>query len=309
MQGVVILECTISPQGKVTDVKVLRGIPLLDAAAIEAVKQWVYSPDPAQRRARAGDHDRHRELPALLRPGSGHPDNPVQEDATMQFDLRTMVEHMGGVAWGVVIVLAIMSIYSIGVMIERYYTYHQATKQSRKYAPEVARFLKQGKIKEAIDASHGADREALAPGQGPGGRPAGMAVPAGDRRSRRATRKRAVDAAKRAIQRATAVNLADLKRGLSGLATIGSTAPFVGLFGTTFGIINAFSGMALTGSGGIAAISAGIAEALITTAFGLFVAVPAVWAYNYFAGKVEGFNVEMDNSSSELLDYFIKKGA
>ena len=102
---------------------------------------------------------------------------------------------------------------------------------------------------------------------------------------------------------------AEMKRGLSGLATIGSTAPFVGLFGTTFGIINAFSGMALTGSGGIAAISAGIAEALITTAFGLFVAVPAVWAYNYFAGKVEGFNVEMDNSSSELLDYFIKKGA
>jgi biopolymer transport protein ExbB/TolQ len=118
----------------------------------------------------------------------------------------------------------------------------------------------------------------------------------------------AVEAAKRAIHRATAVNLADLKRGLSGLATIGATAPFVGLFGTTFGIINAFSGMALTGSGGIAAISAGIAEALITTAFGLFVAVPAVWAFNYFNGKVENFNVEMDNASSELLDQFIKKG-
>src|SRR5260370_1729088 len=74
----------------------------------------------------------------------------------MQFDLRTMLEHMGGVAWGVVIVLGLMSIYSIGVMIERYYTYSQATKHSRKYAPEVARFLKQGKIKEAIDASHAA---------------------------------------------------------------------------------------------------------------------------------------------------------
>src|SRR4029078_3966103 len=72
----------------------------------------------------------------------------------MQFDLRTMAEHMGGVAWGVVIVLAIMSIYSIVFMIERYYTYSQATKQSRKYAPEVARFLKQGKIKEAIDVSN-----------------------------------------------------------------------------------------------------------------------------------------------------------
>jgi len=102
---------------------------------------------------------------------------------------------------------------------------------------------------------------------------------------------------------------ARLESGLSALASIGAVAPFVGLFGTTFGIINAFSGMALTGSGGIAAISAGIAEALITTAYGLFVAVPAVWAYNYLNGKVEGFSVEMDNSSSELLDYFIKKGA
>src|SRR5512144_1326192 len=155
-------------------------------------------------------------------------------------DLRSMFGNMGGVAWGVVIALAIMSVYSIAVAIERFYTFAQATKQSRKYAPDVARFLKQGKIKEAIDASRGP-----------------------------------------AVQRATAVNLADLKRGLSGLATIGSTAPFVGLFGTTFGIINAFHGMSVTGSGGIAAISAGIAEALITTAFGLFVAVPAVWAYNY----------------------------
>ena len=219
----------------------------------------------------------------------------------MQFDLRTMAEHMGGVAWGVVIVLALMSIYSIGVMIERYYTYSQATKQSRKYAPEVARFLKQGKIKEAIDASHGASvkHSHLAKVLVVGLQEWQYQQEVGE-----ATRDReaAVDAAKRAIQRATAVNLADLKRGLSGLATIGSTAPFVGLFGTTFGIINAFSGMALTGSGGIA-------EALITTAFGLFVAVPAVWAYNFFAGKVEGFNVEMDNSSSELLDYFIKKGA
>jgi len=96
---------------------------------------------------------------------------------------------------------------------------------------------------------------------------------------------------------------------VGALATIGSTAPFVGLFGTTFGIINAFQGMALTGSGGIAAVSSGISEALVTTAYGLFVAVPAVWAYNYFSGRVEGFNVEMDNSSSELLDYFIKKSA
>ena len=226
----------------------------------------------------------------------------------MQFDLRSMFEHMGGVAWAVVIVLTIMSVWSIAVMIERYWTYKKATDQSRKYAPDAARLLKSGKLKEAIDASHstGVKYSHLAKVLG-----AGLQEWQYQQESGEASKDKeaAVDAAKRAIQRASAVNMADLKRGLSGLATIGATAPFVGLFGTTFGIINAFSGMALTGSGGIAAISAGIAEALITTAFGLFVAVPAVWAYNYFAGKVEGFNVEMDNSSSELLDYFIKKGA
>ena len=223
-------------------------------------------------------------------------------------DLRSMFENMGGVAWGVVIVLIVMSVYSIAVMIERFYTYSQATKQSRSYAPEVARFLKLGKIREAIDASRGAGvkhshlAQVLVVGLQEWQYQQEMGEADKDKDA-------AVDAAKRAIQRATAVKLSDLKRGLSGLATIGSTAPFVGLFGTTFGIINAFHGMSVTGSGGLGAISAGISEALVTTAFGLFVAVPAVWAYNYFAGRVEGFNVEMDNSSSELLDYFIKKGA
>src|SRR5437899_723303 len=154
----------------------------------------------------------------------------------MQFDLRTMAEHLGGVAWGVLIVLALMSIYSIGVMIERYYTYSQATKQSRKYAPEVARFLKQGKIKEAIDASHGTavKHSHLAKVLVVGLQEWQYQQEIGEAER---DKDAAVDAAKRAIQRATAVNLADLKRGLSGLATIGSTAPFVGLFGTTFVII------------------------------------------------------------------------
>jgi hypothetical protein len=215
----------------------------------------------------------------------------------MQFDLRTMAEHMGGVAWGVVIVLALMSIYSIGVMIERYYTYSQATKQSRKYAPEVARFLKQGKIKEAIDASHGptVKHSHLAKVLVVGLQEWQYQQEIGE-----ATRDRdaAVDAAKRAIQRATAVNLADLKRGLSGLATIGSTAPFVGLFGTTFGIINA-GGMALRlrryrghlrrhrrspDHHRLRPVCGGAGGGPTTT-----------------RQPVEGFNVEMDNWSSELL--------
>ena len=118
-----------------------------------------------------------------------------------------------------------------------------------------------------------------------------------------------IEASKRALERASAIVHAELKRGVSGLATIGSTAPFVGLFGTVVGIIHAFQGIAAQKSPGIGAVSAGIAEALVTTAIGLFVAVPAVWVYNYFTSKVEAFDVEMDNSSSELIDYFIKRAA
>ena len=163
----------------------------------------------------------------------------------MGVSFTEMFRNMGLVAWGVVIVLLIMSIYSIAVMVERAWTYSQATKQSRMYAPEVARFLKQGKIKEAIEASRGKQvkHSHLAKVLVVGLQEWQYQQELGETEK---DREAAVDAAKRAIQRATAVNLADLKRGLSGLATIGSTAPFVGLFGTTFGIINAFSSMALT---------------------------------------------------------------
>jgi biopolymer transport protein ExbB/biopolymer transport protein TolQ len=118
-----------------------------------------------------------------------------------------------------------------------------------------------------------------------------------------------LDTVRRAIQRATALTANDLKKGVSTLATIGSTAPFVGLLGTVVGVINAFTGIASADSAGIGAVSAGIAEALVETALGLLVAIPAVWFYNYLTNRIEYFNVEMDNSSSELVDYFIKKTA
>jgi len=116
-----------------------------------------------------------------------------------------------------------------------------------------------------------------------------------------------IDASRRALERSEAIVHAELKRGVSALATIGSTAPFVGLFGTVVGIINAFKTMAAQKTPGIGAIAGGISEALVTTAIGLFVAVPAVWAFNYFTGRVDAFDVEMGNSSSELLDYFLKR--
>jgi biopolymer transport protein ExbB/biopolymer transport protein TolQ len=116
-----------------------------------------------------------------------------------------------------------------------------------------------------------------------------------------------IESSKRACERAEAIENAQLRRGLSSLATIGATAPFVGLFGTTWGILHAFQDMAGAQGSGLSTVAAGISEALLTTALGLAVAVPAVWAYNWFTSKVEAFSVEMTNSSSELIDFFIKQ--
>lgn len=208
---------------------------------------------------------------------------------------------MGALAKIVVVILAIMSVWSISVMIERYITYRKARKQSQSFAPAVAEALGKGNLEEAVELSEQHDRSHLA-----------RVVHAGLQEFR--AHKGAdtipgetIEASRRAIQRAQAIGIEDLKRGLGGLATIGATAPFVGLFGTTVGVINAFAGMSAGEDTGLAAVAGGISEALVTTAIGLFVAVPAVWMYNYFTGKIESFIVEMDNSGSELIDYFLRR--
>jgi len=208
------------------------------------------------------------------------------------FSITEMLKHLGGVALTVVIILLIMSMYSIAIMVERFLTYKAAKQQSREFAPRVAQALKNDRIEEAINISDKHKKSHLA-----------MVVNAGLQEFRAHEQSsdisgEEVEASKRALQRAIAIKTAEFRRGLSGLATIGSTAPFVGLFGTVFGIINAFQG--------IAAVAGGISEALFTTALGLVVAVPAVWLFNYFTGKVDSFIVEMDNSASELVDYFLK---
>jgi len=116
-----------------------------------------------------------------------------------------------------------------------------------------------------------------------------------------------LDASVRELRRATAIKLAEFRRGLSGLATIGSTAPFVGLFGTVFGIIDVFEGMGEIPSAGFSAVAAGIAEALSTTAVGLAVGIPVVWLFKYFSKQVDNFVVEMDDASAELISFFVKQ--
>jgi biopolymer transport protein ExbB len=218
-----------------------------------------------------------------------------------------MFSTMGIVARGVAFVLLIMSMWSIGVAVERFYTFRQARNQSKLFAPQVAKYLKDGKLKEAIALalskqyrySHLAKvvlsglQEYQFQQESGGG----------------LSREDVLDTVRRSIQRASALTASDLKRGVPALATIGSTAPFVGLLGTVVGVIAAFQGIGQSGSAGIGAVSTGISEALVETALGLVVAIPAVWFYNYLTGRVEYFNVEMDNSSSELVDFFIRKTA
>ena len=222
-------------------------------------------------------------------------------------DLVDMFQSMGPAAIAVAVILFIMSFWSVGVAIERIYTFNQATKQSKMYAPLVAKHLKEGRLKEAIALSSAKEYRYshLAKVVLAGLQEYQFQQESGANLSREDL----LDTVRRSIQRATALTANDLKKGISGLATIGATAPFVGLLGTVVGVINAFVGIASSGSGGIGAVSAGIAEALVETALGLFVAIPAVWFYNYLSGKLEFFNVEMDNSSSEMVDYFIKKTA
>jgi biopolymer transport protein ExbB/biopolymer transport protein TolQ len=222
------------------------------------------------------------------------------------FSLINMLKNMNVVALGVVVVLALMSVWSLTIAIERLWRFQKAKSESLTVALGVQPLLRQHRLRDAI---------ALTSDKRYKNSHLARVLKAGLTEFEYETSQETpegfdvVESGKRAIERETLMTTAEMKKGLGNLATISTTAPFVGLFGTVAGIIHAFQGMAISGSGGLGAVSAGIAEALVTTAFGLLVAIPAVWMYNYFLGKVERFNVEMSNSSSQLVDYFIKNAA
>jgi biopolymer transport protein ExbB/biopolymer transport protein TolQ len=225
----------------------------------------------------------------------------LQEAGAVGWDPRSLWIQMGPLAKAVVVGLFIMSAWSIGVMIDRLMAYSAARKQSRAFAPAVAGALREGKLDEAVKIADRYKKSHLAKVV-----VAGLQEFQAHQMSNEIPGEE-IEASKRALARAEAIVHAELKRGVSGLATIGSTAPFVGLFGTVVGIIHAFKGISTEKSTGLGAVAGGISEALVTTAIGLFVAIPAVWMFNYFANKIEAFDVEMGNSSSELIDYFLKR--
>jgi biopolymer transport protein ExbB len=217
---------------------------------------------------------------------------------TTSWDLRSMWTSMGLLARIVVVILFVLSVYSFGIMIDRFLMYNNARKQSRLFVQQVAGALKDGKLDEAIAIAERNKKSHIA-------KVVATGLSEFQSASQQVSDAEVIEAAKRGLERSVAIVHAEMKRGLSALATIGSTAPFVGLFGTVVGILNAFKGIAANKATGLSAVAGGIAEALVTTAFGLLVAVPAVWAYNYFTNRVEAFDVEMDNSSMELINYFI----
>ena len=217
--------------------------------------------------------------------------------ADERLSLVDMIRRMGWPARAVAIVLIIMSIYSMSVMLERWLTFNAARNHSRRFAPRVASALRDKQITEAITISEQHKRSHLAIIVNAGLQEYLMQQAEGE------TAPAVADAIRDAVERAKALKTSELQRGLSGLATIGSTAPFVGLLGTVIGIINAFQGMRVNEGTGLKAVAGGISEALIETAFGLIVAIPAVWTFNYFSRRLEGFRTEMDNSSSELAVY------
>ncbi len=209
---------------------------------------------------------------------------------------------MGTLAKGVVILMVLMSVYSIWVMVERYITFQKAKSQSLRLLGALSNLLTRSEYQQAIDVTKKYKGSHLAKVIS-----AGLLEYEAARRDKRFTDPEVgVEAARQGMDRTAMITVAELKENLGVLATIGATAPFVGLFGTVVGIINAFGKMATSG-GGIASVSQGIAEALVTTAFGLFVAIPAVWAYNYFQNRIDRFTVEMSNSGSEMAIYFMKE--
>ena len=224
----------------------------------------------------------------------------------MDFTLVGLWNEMGLVARGVVLVLVAMSLYSLAITGDRLRTFARGRKLSRLYIAALAPMVEgAGRLREAV----GLDKRFA-------GGPVASVIGAGlneyaravDRPGAAAAPFEVAEVVNRAMERSKERELASLRRGMPVLATVASSAPFVGLFGTVGGIITAFQKLAdpTKGGGGIGTVSAGIAEALVTTAVGLGVAIIAVWFYNYFTARLDDITIDIDETASELVDTILR---
>ncbi len=213
---------------------------------------------------------------------------------------RELLGNVGLFGAAVMCCLAALSVLSVGMIVDKHRRFRSAARQSQMFKSVFAKFLHGGEVQELIDAvpqhqnSHVAQVVSAGILEYDGVRQSGGNPVA------------SLELVTSALRDSMSETLIQMKRGLGFLATIGSTAPFIGLFGTVVGIINAFRGIAATGKGGMSVVSGGIAEALVSTALGIFVAIPAVVAFNHFTGQIENFHVEMNRASSQLVNCLFK---
>ena len=229
----------------------------------------------------------------------------------MDFSLVGLWSQMGGVAKTVVVILLAMSMYSIGIALERFLTFRKSWQRSLGYVGGLQPLIGSGeRLREAGALQQQFQDAPVARVLGPAISEFTSGIDALGPAAQDAVEvELLVNGITRSMDRGKKREVASLQRGLPVLATIASSAPFVGLFGTVFGIITAFQQMAdpsKGGGGGLASVSAGIAEALLTTAVGLAVAIVSVWFYNFFLARLDSFGVLVDDTAGELADKLLR---
>lgn len=208
----------------------------------------------------------------------------------------------------VVFALVLLSIWSLTVSAERLLTFRRARRQSLEFARILAQKPEKDQedwLREAVEAAGRFPHSHLA-------RVVAAGLVTWQQKNARGSlpAEAVIEASARAVERSSMMTLARFKRGIGTLATIATISPFVGLFGTVVGIIHAFRAIAdQGGQGGFATVSSGIAEALVTTALGILVAIPAAWMFNHLSERIERLRVEMESSSAELMEFFLEMGS
>ena len=222
----------------------------------------------------------------------------------MSFSLVEIWHSMGLAARLVAGVLLVMGLASLTVFVERVFTLRRSRRLSIQFANEIAEDLNAGVVERVVEAAGRFHHGALARLIG-----SGLEVYLGAARSGERSDLSPSERAKRHLHRKLEVVGAELRRGMAILSSVGSVAPFVGLLGTVLGIISSFQGIAATGSGGLSSVSAGISEALIETAFGLAVAIPAVLCVNSLSTMISRDELALETAAGELADTLESWGA
>ena len=211
--------------------------------------------------------------------------------------LTELLRNVGMFGGAVMVCLALISLFSIGVIVDKHRKFRAAARQTELFKPVFKKFMHGGELQELIDAMPLHKKSYVVQVVS-----AGVLEYDGVRQTG-GNQEASLELVSSALRDSMSETLVDLKKGLGFMATIGSTAPFIGLFGTVVGIINAFTSIAATGSGGMSVVSGGMAEALVSTALGIFVAIPAVVAFNSFTGKIETFHVQMNRASTQVVNH------